>query len=186
MSIETHERDLDQFRTDVDRFGEVVRAGGAWSGASPCDGWTAADVLDHVITTERHFFGTHGVDLGPVPAGEPGERWAAHVATLLPALTPELVAQEFDGHFGRTTIASTLESFYGFDLVAHRWDLGTGLGQDVIFSDVELDRLEAALPEPGTARYDAFYSDGIVHAPLTTAPGASRQTVLLAALGRSA
>ena len=186
MSIDTHEQVIAQFRADADRFGAVVRSGGTWSGTSPCEGWTAVDVLDHVIETQRDFAAQHGVDLGPVPSGDPAERWAAHLATLLPALTPELLARGFDGYFGPTTVASTLENFYGFDLVAHRWDLGAGLGQEVTFSDAELDRLEAALPAPGTAHHEAFYSDGVVHAPLPVTPGASRQTVVLAALGRRA
>lgn len=175
---------ITQFFADADRLGAVVAAGGDWSGASPCEGWTATDVLDHIISTQRRFFGQHGVDLGPEPGGEPIERWAAHVAGLRTAVTEELVATEFDGYFGRTTIGDTLRDFYGFDLVVHRWDLGTGLGQAVTFADAELERIESWLPEPGTAMYDAFYSEGICHPPLPVPDGAPRQTAVLAKLGR--
>jgi uncharacterized protein (TIGR03083 family) len=175
-----------QFLVDADRLGAVVAAGGDWSGASPCEGWTATDVLDHIISTERGFFSQHGVDLGAEPTGEPTERWRAHLAVLPSVLTEKLVTTKYDGYFGATTIGESLRDFYAFDLLVHRWDLGTGLGQAVEFTDEELERIESRIPEPGDPTYQAFYSEGICHDPLPVPAQGSRQVAVLAKLGRRA
>ena len=172
------------FRAKAERFGAVVAAGGDWAGASPCEGWTASDVLDHVIDTERQFLEQHGVNLGARPTGEPARRWQAHWAALAPALTEQLVTTEYDGYFGRTTFGATLRDFYSFDLVVHRWDLGTALGQQVELSEAELAWVESRIPEPGSRLYDAFYSEGVLGKPVPVPAGASRQTAVLAKLGR--
>jgi uncharacterized protein (TIGR03083 family) len=176
---------IDQFLTDADRFGDVVATGGDWAGDSPCDGWSAHDVLAHVIDTERDFFFRHGADLGAAPAGSPTERWSQHLDALRPRLTLDLVTTGFDGYFGPTTVGDTLRDFYGFDLLVHRWDLGSALGQEVELDETELDRLEAAVPEPGTPLHAAFYSEGICRPALPVPPGATRQTRVLAAFGRA-
>ncbi len=178
---------LEQFLSDADAFGAVVYAGGDWAGDSPCDGWTAADVLDHVISTERDFLtGQLGLDLGPEPAGDPATRWKVHVAALRATLTDELWARPYEGYFGPTTVGAVLADFYGFDLLVHRWDLGTALGREETLTDEELARVESRLPEPGSPMYDAFYSEGICRPPLPVPDGASRQATVLARLGRAA
>ncbi len=40
-----------------------------WACPSACEGWTAQDVLDHVIDTQREVFARHGMDLGARPSG---------------------------------------------------------------------------------------------------------------------
>lgn len=176
---------IDQFLTDADRFGDVVAAGGDWRGDSPCDDWVAADVLDHVIATERDFLERHGVLVGEAPTGTPAERWSAHRGLLGTALTADLMATGFDGYFGPTTVGDTWRDFYAFDLLVHRWDLGSALGQQVTLDDAELTRLEAMVPEPGTALHAAFYSEGICRPALPVPPGATRQAAALAAFGRA-
>lgn len=183
MTIANPSSLVTQFLTDAELFGTVVAAGGDWSGASPCEGWTAADVLDHVISTERQFLGAH-TDLGPEPTGGPESRWQTHLAALHRTLTADLVATAYDGYFGPTTIGETLRDFYGFDLLVHRWDLGVALGREVELTDGELARIEARIPEPGDPRYAMFYSEGICGPPVPVPPAASRQSATLAKLGR--
>lgn len=177
---------IDQFRTDAARFGEVVDAGGVWEGASPCEGWTAAHVVEHVIATQRDFLDQRGVDTGPAPDGTPAERWRAHRELLDRVLTPEFVESGFDGYFGPTTVADALRDFYMFDLLVHRWDLALAFGQPAEFSDAELDRLEAAVPEPGTPLHAAFYSAGVCQPAVDVDPGAARLTRVMAKFGRAA
>ncbi|MDP9391226.1 MAG: maleylpyruvate isomerase N-terminal domain-containing protein, partial [Actinomycetota bacterium] len=38
-----------------------------WGNPSPCGKWSAADVVGHLIGTQREFLATHGVDLGEAP-----------------------------------------------------------------------------------------------------------------------
>lgn len=172
---------IQQYVDNARRFTEVVEAGGDWSAASPCEGWTATDVLDHVVDTQRSFLEQRGVELGDRPAGDPPSLWAAHLgAVRAVAADEELVTAEYDGHFGRTSVADTLANFYGFDMLVHRWDLARALGRDVRFDEAELDRMAASLDGFG----DGLYSEGVCKAAIDVPADAPRQTQLLARMGR--
>ncbi|MFO6451757.1 MULTISPECIES: maleylpyruvate isomerase family mycothiol-dependent enzyme [unclassified Aeromicrobium] len=167
----------------ADRFSDVVAATTDWSAESPCEGWTAADVVDHVIDTERDFLARHEIDAGPRPSGDPAQAWAAHLAAVRPLATDDAIAaREFDGVFGRTTIGATLDAFYGFDLVVHGWDLGTSNGRPTTFTEADMDAMEAAFEGFG----DHAYDDGVFRGPVEVPPDADRQTRLLARMGRRA
>ena len=169
----------------ADRFTAVVEAAGDtdWSSPSPCEGWTAADVLDHVVDTQRDFLDKRGADVGARPEGTPQEVWAAHRDVVRRVTADDaFVSEEYDGYFGRTTVADTLANFYGFDLLVHRWDLARALGRDVTWDDAELDKIEASLEGFG----DALYSDGVCKPALEVPAGASRQERVLGRMGRRA
>lgn len=167
----------------ADRFSDVVAATTDWSAASPCEGWTAADVVDHVIDTERDFLARHEIDAGPRPSGSPAQAWAEHLAAVRPLATDDaILAREFDGVFGRATIGATLDAFYGFDLVVHGWDLGTSNGRPTTFTEADMDAMEAAFEGFG----DHAYDDGVFRTPVEVPHDADRQTRLLARMGRRA
>jgi uncharacterized protein (TIGR03086 family) len=173
------------YDTRADRFTTVVETAGDtdWDRPSPCDGWTAADVVDHVVDTQRDFLDRRGADLGPRPAGSPAQVWAAHRDAVRRVTADDaFVSEEYDGYFGRTSVADTLGSFYGFDLLVHRWDLARALGGDVKWDDTELDQIEAALDGFG----DALYADGVCKPALDVPAGASRQERVLGRMGRRA
>ncbi|WP_395695898.1 maleylpyruvate isomerase N-terminal domain-containing protein [Nocardioides sp.] len=170
------------FLQAADRFSATVEATTDWSAPSPCAGWTAADVVDHVVDTERQFLAGHDVELGDRPGGTPAELWAAHLVAVRPRLTPDLLAREYDGFLGRTTIGATLDHFYGFDLVVHGWDLGSSNGRPTTFTDDELDAVEGAFEAFG----DHAYDDGVFTGPIDAPEDASRQARLLARTGRRA
>lgn len=167
----------------ADRFTSVVEAAGDtdWSSPSPCEGWTAADVLDHVVDTQRDFLDKRGAEMGARPEGMPPEVWAAHRDVVRRVTADDaFVSEEYDGYFGRTTVADTLSNFYGFDLLVHRWDLARALGQDVTWDDEELDRIEASLDGFG----DALYSEGVCKPAIEVPADASRQERVLRRMGR--
>lgn len=166
----------------ADRFSATVSETSDWSAPSPCAGWTAADVVDHVVDTERDFLARHDLDPGPRPTGAPDAVWAAHLATVRDAATEEVRAREFDGFFGRTTIGATLDNFYGFDLIVHGWDLGSSQGAPTTFTDADMDAMEAAFVGFG----DHAYDDGVFGQPIEVPEDASRQAKLLARMGRRA
>jgi uncharacterized protein (TIGR03086 family) len=170
------------FDDAADRFTDTVRATDDWSAPSPCEGWTAADVVDHVVDTERQFLEGHAVDLGPRPSGDPAEVWAAHRSAVRDVVTGDLRAREYDGYFGRTTIGATLDNFYGFDLVVHGWDLGSASGRPTVFTEADLDALDAAFVGFGEHAYD----EGVFRQPVDVPDDADRQTALLARMGRRA
>lgn len=176
---------LDQYLTAASRFDAVVQAvpRDRWAAPSPCDGWSAADVVDHVVDTQRDFLDRHGLLPGDRPAAPVQQLWARHVDAVREAVGDGAVlGREFDGYFGRTTIGSTLASFYGFDMVVHRWDLAAAAGLDNRFTDDEMDEMEASIQGFG----DHLYADGVCAGPVEPPPGASRQERILGLLGRVA
>jgi uncharacterized protein (TIGR03086 family) len=164
----------------ADRFTATVAATDDWSATSPCEGWSAADVVDHVVDTEREFLARHDLEVGDRPTGAPDEIWAAHLSAVRDAVDADVRAREFDGFFGRTTIGATLDAFYGFDLVVHGWDLGSATGRPTTFTDAEMDAMEQAFVGFG----DHAYDDGVFGQPVDVADDADRQTRLLARMGR--
>lgn len=172
----------EEFLTAAERFADVVGHGGNWDAASPCESWTAADVLDHVINTERDYLQQHGADLGAAPDGGPDERWSQHLHAVTPVLTAEFADRAIDGFFGPTTVGATLQTFYTFDLLVHRWDLGYALGQDVTLTETDVDHIEQSLAVVG----DAIYAMGASKPALDVSPSASRAALVLGRLGRAA
>ena len=77
-------------------------------------------------------------------------------------------------------MGETLEQFYVWDLVVHRWDLATATGQDAGLSDAELDRVESGASGWG----DALYMEGICRPGTEPPADADRTTRVLARLGR--
>jgi uncharacterized protein (TIGR03086 family) len=169
------------YRDAADRFSATVDATSDWSAASPCEGWTAADVVDHVVDTERQFLEGQGAELGERPTGDPASVWAQHLAAVRPLAADEAFrVREYDGFFGRTTVGATLDNFYGFDLVVHGWDLGSASGRPTTFTDADMDAMEQAFVGFG----DHAYDEGVFRRPVEVADDAPRQERLLARMGR--
>lgn len=157
----------------------------AWTASSPCEGWTARDVLRHLVETQRELLTGHGVELGGAPDvdADPAQAWAQHTTRVLQAIGDDAVpAIAYDGWAGPTTVGETLERFYVWDMVVHRWDLARTAGLDARLTDDELDRVEAGAEGFG----EALYGEGIcrrLDAPPADAP---RDVRVLARLGRAA
>ncbi|MGY2064056.1 TIGR03086 family metal-binding protein [Blastococcus sp. SYSU DS0619] len=163
---------------------DAVPAAG-WARPSPCEGWTAADVVGHLVETQRQFLTTHGVDLGEAPdvAADPAAAWREHAARVAEAMTDDAVpAREFDGFFGPTTVGAAFEQFYVWDMVVHRWDVARAVGADPGLTDAELDRIDAGADSFGPA----LHMDGICRPALDVPADADRARRALARLGRSA
>ena len=174
---------IEDYLTNADRFSAVVAGAHDWDAQSPCEDWTAADVLSHVVDTQRDFLDKRGADLDELAATDPAARWDTHVEQVRGVVADEaFVTEEYDGYFGRTTIADTMANFYGFDMLVHRWDLARGAGADVEFTDAELDRIEQAVAGFG----DHLYADGICEPPVEVSADASRRERVLATMGRRA
>jgi uncharacterized protein (TIGR03086 family) len=155
-----------------------------WGAPSPCPGWTAADVVAHLVSTQRDFLGTHGVDLGAAPdvAADPADAWREHSARVAAALADDDVpARAFDGFFGPTTVGEAFARFYVWDMVVHRWDLARAVGADPALTDAELDLVEAGADGFGPA----LHMEGICGPALEVPDSAARPTRVLALLGRA-
>ena len=155
----------------------------AWDAPSPCEGWSARDVVAHLIATQRETLTGHGVDLGHSPdlTAGPAAAWTGHSRRVLDALADAgLVGRAYDGFLGPTTVGGTVEQFYVWDMYVHRWDLARAAGLDAAFTEVELDRIEQGADSFG----EALHMDGMCR-PALTPDGGERVTRVLARLGRA-
>lgn len=173
----------------ADPFGAVVDSleRTDWDAVSPCEGWTARDVLGHVMSTQTDFLGQHGIDLGAggssdhTPDADPSASWHSHDGRLRELLAdPAVEGLEYEGAFGRTTVGATIMTFYGFDLLVHRWDLAQAVGHDEVLDATELDTIEASADGFG----EHLYGEGICKPAVEVPADADRQTSVLARLGR--
>jgi uncharacterized protein (TIGR03086 family) len=157
----------------------------AWASPSPCAGWTARDVVAHMIDTQREFLGSHGIDLDDAPdvAADPAGAWRGHAERVARALGDDAVpAAGFDGFFGPTTVGAAFEQFYIWDMLVHRWDIARAVGADAGLTSEELDRMEAGADSFGPA----LYMDGVCQPAVDVAEDAHREVRTLARLGRAA
>ena len=113
-------------------FGRLVAATPDWSAPSPVDGWTARDVVAHLVEGFPGFLAGGGVDLppGPAVADDPVAAWAHHADAV-----QALVDQRGDEPFahpraGSHRLADAVDRFYTADVFMHSWDLARAGGQD--------------------------------------------------------
>ncbi|MBC2934161.1 TIGR03086 family metal-binding protein [Nocardioides sp. zg-1228] len=176
---------LSLFQQRADRFARVLDAvevaGGDWDVPSPCEGWTARDVVGHVIETQRDFLRQRDLDAGPDPdLADPAAAWRRQRAHVTSVLADGVAAREYDSYFGPTTIAATIADFYGWDLVVHGSDVARATGQEWTVSDEEAAALHATADGWG----DTLHSEGICAPAVEVGPDASVTDRLLARLGR--
>ena len=178
----------ERFERITQRFTDLVRAvpPGAWDNPSPCEGWTARDVVRHLTEWIPAFFGAQGVDFPAVPSvdDDPVGAWETVQATIAKALAdPTLAAQPVETPFSTQSFADTVDMIVTGDVFTHTWDLARATGQDETLDPDQLQRMiaaTAAMPE------EALRSEGMFGPALEVADDADDQTKLLAYLGRQA
>lgn len=156
-----------------------------WSSPSPCSDWTARDVVAHVVGSQREIVTNVGLELppGPSPEADPAGAWAATRDAMQEILDdPARGNLEYDGYFGRTSLAATIDTFFTFDLVVHGWDLARATGLDETIADSDLDFVETAAAGMG----EAIRSEGVCGPAIDVPEDADRTTRVLAYLGRQA
>jgi len=154
-----------------------------WDDPSPCEGWSARDVVQHVADTHAMFLGFVGESVGDAPAvGEaPLAAWSTARDAVQAALDePDVAAKTFEGFFGETSFEQAIDRFISFDLVVHGWDLARATGLDEHIDPVEVRRLTEQVPSFG----DKMRGPGAFGPELEPASGADEQARLLALLGR--
>lgn len=156
----------------------------AWDNPSPCEGWTARQVIAHLIDTQRDLFAGHGHDPGPPPQlTDPAVGLQEHARWIQALIVrDDVVDKEYDGFFGPTTVGATLVQFYVWDMLVHRWDIARATGGNETLGVDELDRIEAGADSFG----EALHMDGICGPAVAVPVDAERQVRALARLGRVA
>jgi uncharacterized protein (TIGR03086 family) len=175
----------DRYARLADAFTAKVAAVGPdrWANPSPCEGWTARDVVGHVVSTQVMFLGFVGGSVGDAPPVEddPLGAWnAARGAVQGDLEDPERAEAEFDGLFGRSTFEAAVDRFLCMDLVVHGWDLARSVGLEERIDPDEITRVRRQAEAFG----DALRSPRAFGPALEPPRDASEQDELLAFLGR--
>lgn len=178
---------LRQYTRALYGFDAVVRRtpADAWANESPCDGWTAADVVAHNVGMNHMIAGFTKGDGAPhadhVVSDDPAASWAESLDHLLAAL---------DHHGALQTVSMTpwgelpVDKFLGFvwvDPVIHTWDLSIAAGLEPV--------LAADLVELGAARLaragDSLVGPGRFEAAVSVADEASTLDRFISLSGRT-
>ena len=113
-------------------FSRLVSGATDWAAPAPVDGWTAVDVVDHLVSWFRGFLSAGGVELpaGPSTADDPVASWQHH-ADGVQGLLDERGDEEFTHpRIGPGRLADTIDRFYTSDVFMHSWDLARATGQE--------------------------------------------------------
>jgi uncharacterized protein (TIGR03086 family) len=167
--------------TEFDARVQAVGAGG-WSSPSPCEDWTARDIVTHVANNLLGL--TAGLGGGAprqVGADEDIEAaWAEARDGFLGALGQADLSQTLDGPLGPMPAEQLVGRIIANDVLVHTWDLARATGGD--------ERLDPAAVEgaySGLKPMDAMIRRPGVFGPKVEPPaGADQQTEFLCFLGR--
>lgn len=177
----------DRYRRLADGFTSRVAAvppdDPRWESPSPCEGWSARDVVKHLIDAHDMFFGLieHKVPApSPVEDG-PLAAWAETRDAMVAALEdPGVASTEYEGFFGVSRWDHSVDRFITGDVLIHTWDLSRGLGVDDTLPGDEVEKFRAAAEGFG----DAARQPGVFGPEVAAPPDATEQEKLLAFLGR--
>lgn len=155
----------------------------AWSNPTPCEGWTARDLVGHLVDVHGRFQGLVGRDLVAHPSVDEdpvGAFVAVRDQMQADLEDPDKVKQEYEGRLGRSTFGKAVDGFVCFDLVVHGWDLARATGQDETIDPQEVERLTQMVEAMG----ETMRANGVIQDPVEPLPEATAQERLLNALGR--
>ncbi|GAA4254734.1 TIGR03086 family metal-binding protein [Dactylosporangium darangshiense] len=175
----------DDHRTTAARFGELVAGTTDWSAPAPCEGWTALDVVRHLIEWLPGFLESGaGIELpaGPPVDEDPVGAWQAHAAAVQAVLDdPASAAVPFSNrHTGDMPVPAAIAIFYTSDVFLHTWDLARATGQD---EHLDPQRCAAMLEGMRSAE-PAMRASGEFGPAVEVPADADPQTRLLAFIGR--
>ncbi|MGA5298907.1 TIGR03086 family metal-binding protein [Nucisporomicrobium flavum] len=175
----------DRHRRIAGTFTDRVRAAKAWDAPAPVAGWTARDVVRHLVEwlpgllaggSDVRLPAVGDVDADPVAA------WQAHCdavqAVLDDPATPGRTLS--NPHIGELPLDQAIDRFYTTDVFLHTWDLARATGQD--------DRLDpefCAMLLAGMEPLDEMLRASGQYGPRVPVPAeADAQTRLIGFIGR--
>ncbi len=155
-----------------------------WEDPSPCEDWTARDVLRHVVETQASTPSYAGIEvtLGRSVDDNPAAAWDEARDAMQELLDdPERAGTTYEGMFGETNLEKTVDVFIGLDLVVHAWDLARATGQDETMPPADVHQLYEQVKGMG----DMLRTNGVCGPEVEVASDASEQDHLLGLLGRT-
>lgn len=128
------------------RFSQVVAGVVDWGAPAPVEGWTAADVVVHLVEWLPGLLAADDVVLAVERTGDPAQDWARHAAAVQALLESPRAAEPFTHPFlGTLPLGEAVDRFYATDVLLHTWDLATAGGQDAGLDEAECAQLLAGM-----------------------------------------
>ncbi|CAI9403432.1 TIGR03086 family metal-binding protein [Nocardioides sp. T2.26MG-1] len=173
----------DEHREIAAGFTARVLGAADWEVPAPVAGWTARDVVDHLVTWSRAFLAGLGVALPEVPSADddPVGAWLGHAEGVQALLeSPEGAEVVEHAHMGTRPLGDLLAMIYVGDVFLHTWDLARATGQD---EHLDPDRCAAMLAGMEQME-DVLRSSGHYGPRVDVPPDADVQTRLVGFIGR--
>jgi uncharacterized protein (TIGR03086 family) len=131
----------DRHRRYAGTFSDRVRGTKDWTAPAPVAGWTAHDVVRHLVGWFPGFLeGGSGVRLpsGPSVDDDPVAAWQNQADGVQAVLDDPATAGRMlvNPYIGEVPLHDAIDRFYTADVFMHTWDLARATGQD--------DRLDPA------------------------------------------
>jgi uncharacterized protein (TIGR03086 family) len=176
----------DEHRWVAAAFTDRVRGASDWDAPAPVEGWTARDVVRHLVEWFPSFLKAGaGVELahGPSVDEDPVAAWQVHSDAVQDLLddpgTPSKVL--VNRHIGEVPLDRAVDQFYTADVFMHTWDLARATGQDET-----LDAAKCAELLAGMEPMDDLLRQSGQYGPKVEVPAAADvQTRMLAFIGRN-
>ena len=128
------------------RFGEVVDGVTDWSAPAPVEGWTATEVVTHLVDWLPALLASDGVALAAERTGDPAQDWHRHAAAVQALLDSPRAGESFTHqHLGTLPLGEAVDRFCTTDVLFHTWDLATASGQDAGLDEAECAELLAGM-----------------------------------------
>ena len=166
-------------------FTDRVRGTTDWEAVAPVEGWTARDVVRHLVEWFPAFLESGaGVVLarGPSVDDDPVAAWQVHSDAVQALLDdPETPTKVMSNpHIGDLPLDVAVDQFYTADVFMHTWDLARATGQDEALDPQKCSDLLA-----GMEQYEeAMRSSGQYGPKVDVPPDSDVQTRMLAFIGR--
>ena len=122
----------DRHRAVAAGFAAEIIATTDWDAAAPVDGWTARDVVRHLVEWFPAFLEAGGVELAAVASvdDDPARAWAQRSAAVQDLLESDRAAADFTHpHLETMPLQQTVDQFYNADVFMHTWDIAQAGGR---------------------------------------------------------
>jgi uncharacterized protein (TIGR03086 family) len=178
----------ERYERITSHFTDRVRAvpADAWDNPSPCEGWTARDVVGHLTEWIPGFFGSQGITFPAVPSvkDDPVGAWETVQRTISGLLAdPDVATRPIETPFMAQSFAETVDMIVTGDVFTHTWDLARATGQD---DTLDADQLQRMIAGMGSMPEEMLRADGMFGPRIDVPDDADDQTRFLGFVGRRA